>query len=87
MLRNVLAQAFLPLLGTDLSLRGPPGKIINMSSIYASYTLPFQACQITALSLHLSYMVSKPVRLHASLHEGFIRTCPTLLGKAACRGL
>lgn len=37
-------QAFLPLLGTDLSLAGRPGKILNMSSIYASYTLPYQAC-------------------------------------------
>jgi hypothetical protein len=36
-------QAFLPLLGTDLSLAGRPGRILNMSSIYASYTLPFQA--------------------------------------------
>ena len=34
-------QAFLPLLGTDLTLKGKPGKILNMSSIYGSYTLPF----------------------------------------------
>ena len=34
-------QAFLPLLGTDLTLKGTPGKILNMSSIYGSYTLPF----------------------------------------------
>lgn len=34
-------QAFLPLLGTDLTLSGPPGKILNISSVYASYTLPF----------------------------------------------
>lgn len=34
-------QAFLPLLGTDLTLKGKPGRILNISSIYASYTLPF----------------------------------------------
>ncbi|CAL8465376.1 g4912 [Coccomyxa elongata] len=36
-----VTQAFLPLLGTDLKLSGNPGKILNMSSIYGSYTLPF----------------------------------------------
>ncbi|CAL5222033.1 g4326 [Coccomyxa viridis] len=36
-----VTQAFLPLLGTDLTLKGKPGKILNMSSIYGSYTLPF----------------------------------------------
>lgn len=40
-MRGVHAQAFLPLLGTDLSLAGKPGKVLNMSSIYGSYTLPF----------------------------------------------
>jgi hypothetical protein len=35
------AQAFLPLLGTDLSLRGRPGKILNNSSIFGRYALPF----------------------------------------------
>ena len=34
-------QAFLPQLGLDLTLKGKPGKILNMSSIYGSYTLPF----------------------------------------------
>ena len=38
---NICVQAFLPLLGTDLTLSGPPGKILNVSSVYASYTLPF----------------------------------------------
>ncbi|EIE23143.1 NAD(P)-binding protein [Coccomyxa subellipsoidea C-169] len=36
-------QAFLPLLGTDLTLRGNPGKILNMSSIYGTYTFPFSS--------------------------------------------
>lgn len=39
-------QAFLPLLGTDLTLKGKPGKILNISSIYASYTLPFCVCPL-----------------------------------------
>ena len=34
-------QAFLPQLGLDLTLEGKPGKIINMSSVSGSYTLPF----------------------------------------------
>ena len=34
-------QAFLPLLGTDTSLQGKPGRVLNMSSIYGSYALPF----------------------------------------------
>ena len=38
-------QAFLPQLGLDLTLKGKPGKIINMSSIYGSYTLPFSVRQ------------------------------------------
>ncbi|CAK0786635.1 hypothetical protein CVIRNUC_009849 [Coccomyxa viridis] len=38
-----VTQAFLPLLGTDLTLKGKPGKILNMSSIYGSYTLPFSS--------------------------------------------
>ncbi len=44
-------QAFLPLLGTDLTLKGKPGKIFNMSSIYGSYTLPFSVSP-TSASLH-----------------------------------
>ena len=52
MLRAAL-QAFLPQLGLDLTLKGKPGKILNMSSIYGSYTLPFSVrppaafCQLT----------------------------------------
>ena len=34
-------QAFLPQLGLDLTLKGKPGKIVNMSSVSGSYTLPF----------------------------------------------
>lgn len=34
-------QAFLPQLGADASLEGPPGRIINMSSISGRYSAPF----------------------------------------------
>lgn len=34
-------QAFLPLLGTDLTLRGEPGRLINNASIFGGYGLPF----------------------------------------------
>ncbi len=34
-------QAFLPLLGADTTLEGPPGRIINMSSISGKYSAPF----------------------------------------------
>lgn len=45
------AQAFLPQLGTDLSLRGRPGKILNSSSIYGSYALPFTISHWSPISL------------------------------------
>ena len=48
-------QAFLPLLGTDLTLKGNPGKILNMSSIYGSYTLPFSVSP-TTISPHADCM-------------------------------
>ena len=34
-------QAFLQQLGLDLTLKGKPGKIVNISSVSGSYTLPF----------------------------------------------
>jgi NAD(P)-dependent dehydrogenase (short-subunit alcohol dehydrogenase family) len=37
----IVTQAFLPQLGTDRELRGPPGRIINVSSIGAKFALPF----------------------------------------------
>ena len=48
-------QAFLPLLGTDLTLKGKPGKILNMSSIYGSYTLPFSVSP-TSTAYHAACM-------------------------------
>ena len=39
----IVTQAFLPLLGTDASLSGPPGRIVNISSIGARLSPPFLA--------------------------------------------
>lgn len=33
-------QAFLPLLGTDPSLTGPPGRVVNITSIMSRKTIP-----------------------------------------------
>ena len=40
---EILLQAFLPQLGADQSLRGQPGRIINISSIQGKYGTPFMA--------------------------------------------
>jgi NAD(P)-dependent dehydrogenase (short-subunit alcohol dehydrogenase family) len=37
----IVTQAFLPLLGADRSLRGKPGRIINMSSVSGTIGYPF----------------------------------------------
>jgi len=37
----IVTQAFLPLLGTDRSLKGNPGRIINMSSVSGERGYPF----------------------------------------------
>jgi NAD(P)-dependent dehydrogenase (short-subunit alcohol dehydrogenase family) len=37
----IVTKAFLPLLGTDRSLRGKPGRIINMSSVSGRIGYPF----------------------------------------------
>ncbi|CAK0733234.1 hypothetical protein CVIRNUC_000245 [Coccomyxa viridis] len=39
----IVTKAFLPQLGLDLTLMGKPGKIVNMSSVSGSYTLPFSS--------------------------------------------
>ena len=45
-------QAFAPLLGTDTSCKrtGTPGRIINMSSVYGSYGVPFNGPYCTSKS-------------------------------------
>jgi NAD(P)-dependent dehydrogenase (short-subunit alcohol dehydrogenase family) len=39
----IVTQAFLPLLGTDLSLKGPPGRIIMISSVGGQNASPFMS--------------------------------------------
>ena len=39
----IVAKAFIPLLGVDHGLTGPPGKLINMSSICGKVGAPFAA--------------------------------------------
>lgn len=52
-------QAFLPLLGTDTSLQGKPGRVLNMSSIYGSYALPFSVrCYVPSMFGRPGYAVS-----------------------------
>jgi NAD(P)-dependent dehydrogenase (short-subunit alcohol dehydrogenase family) len=37
----IVTQAFLPLLGTDPALTGPPGRIVNVSSVAGQMSAPF----------------------------------------------
>ena len=37
----IVTRAFLPLLGTDATLKGPPGRIVNMSSVGGRLAAPF----------------------------------------------
>lgn len=37
----IVTQAFLPLLGTDRALSGPPGRIVNISSVAGKLSSPF----------------------------------------------
>lgn len=39
-IQGLIAQAFLPLLGTDLSLKGQPGRIVNVTSVQGKVALP-----------------------------------------------
>lgn len=39
----IVAQAFAPLLGTDSALDGPPGRIVNISSVGGRVAFPFMA--------------------------------------------
>ncbi|KAK9809711.1 hypothetical protein WJX73_008782 [Symbiochloris irregularis] len=39
----ICTQAFLPLLGTDKSLTGPPGRVLQISSVLGEAEMPYQA--------------------------------------------
>lgn len=41
-------QAFIPLLGGDHSLKGPPGRIIQISSVAGAMAVPFGAAYSAA---------------------------------------
>lgn len=43
-----VTQAFLPLLGTDPSLVGPPGRIVNVSSVGARLSPPFLGAYVAS---------------------------------------
>ena len=44
----IVTQAFLPQLGTDRTLSGPPGRIVNISSIGARLTPPFLGAYVAS---------------------------------------
>ncbi|WP_424951322.1 SDR family NAD(P)-dependent oxidoreductase [Deinococcus sp.] len=44
----IVTQAFLPLLGTDRTLSGPPGRVVNVSSIGARLTPPFLGAYVAS---------------------------------------
>ncbi len=44
----IVTKAFLPLLGCDRSLRGKPGRIINMSSVSGKSGLPFVGAYVAS---------------------------------------
>jgi len=44
----IVTQAFLPLLGTDPSLRGPKGRIVNISSVGGKIGAPFLGPYVTS---------------------------------------
>ena len=45
-------QAFLPLLGTDRARSGPPGRVVNIGSIYGSYGIPWQGAYCEHLPIN-----------------------------------
>ena len=59
-------QAFLPLLGTDLSLKGPKGRIINITSVGGKYGAPFMGAY--AASKHAIEGMSDSLRRELMLY-------------------
>lgn len=58
--RGQCTQAFLPLLGTDRSRNGKPGRVIFIGSVYGSYALPWQA----------AYCELRKARICCAVREG-----------------
>ena len=61
-----VTQAFLPLLGADRSLKGPPGRIVNMSSVAGRIAAPFTAPY--AMSKHALEAFSDALRRELIVH-------------------
>lgn len=59
-------QAFLPMLGADAAFRGPPGKIVNMSSVAGELASPFMSPY--AMSKHALEALSKSLRVELLPH-------------------
>jgi len=59
-------QAFLPLLGADRAYKGPPGKIVNMSSIAGKIASPFMSPY--AMSKHALEAFSDALRRELFVH-------------------
>jgi NAD(P)-dependent dehydrogenase (short-subunit alcohol dehydrogenase family) len=62
----IAMQAFAPLLGTDLSRQGEPGKIVNISSVAGKRAFPFQGPY--AASKHGLEAVSEALRRELMLY-------------------
>jgi len=62
----IVTKAFLPLLGTDRSLRGKPGRIINISSVGGKFGSPFLGAY--AASKHGLEGFSESLRLELMLY-------------------
>lgn len=62
----IVMQAFAPLLGTDLSRQGEPGKIVNISSVAGKRAFPFQGPY--AASKHGLEAVSESLRRELMLY-------------------
>lgn len=62
----IVTQAFAPLLGTDRSLQGSPGRIVNMSSVAGKMAMPFVAPY--AMSKHALEALSESLRRELLLY-------------------
>lgn len=62
----IVMQAFAPLLGTDLSQKGEPGKIVNITSVAGKRAFPFQGPY--AASKHGLEAVSEALRRELMLY-------------------
>lgn len=61
-----VTQAFLPMLGADRRFKGPPGRIINISSVAGKMASPFMAPY--AMSKHALEAMSESLRRELIMH-------------------